>query len=104
LQGLIHIINSNPKFKTFYDRKINGKSKGTVRSALVRKTFKSIYYMQKNEESYRYTDEVIYNKKLKQLEKTKKNNLNWLYLDFYHRCRKTPFPDISIFFDSHIFG
>ncbi len=72
LQGLTHIKNGNSNFIKFYEVKSNGKSKGKVRSALVRKTFKTIYFMLRNKELYKFYDEKNYNKKLKELEKYQK--------------------------------
>lgn len=73
LQGLTHLKNGNPNFSNFYKAKINGKSKGKVRSALVRKTFKTIYFILKNKEIYRFYDEKNYNKKLKEIERFQKS-------------------------------
>ena len=72
LQGLNHIIKSTPRFEEFYDRKTKGKSKNKVRSAIVRKTFVSVYYMLKNKEIYRECDKKKYTMKLKEFEKNKK--------------------------------
>lgn len=72
LQGLTHIKNGNPNFLDFYEKKINGKSKGKVRSAIVRKTFVTIYYMLKNNDEYKFKDEKTYDKKVKEIERFKK--------------------------------
>jgi transposase len=72
LQGLQHIIRNNLNYKNFYDRKTKGKSKGKVRSALVRKTIVAIFYMLKNNENWKFANNLNYERKIKELVKYKK--------------------------------
>jgi len=69
LQGLIHIIKTNPNFKEFQSKNIVGKNKCKVRSALIRKTFEMLFYMLKNKTEYKYIDNVLHKKKIMELEK-----------------------------------
>lgn len=69
LQGLHHVIKSNPDFQMFYDRKTKGKSKNKVRGAIVRKTIVAIFYILKKKELYKYCDKKNYEQKLKEFEK-----------------------------------
>lgn len=74
LQGIPHYKRSNPQLAEFYDRKCNGKSKGKVRAAIVRKVIVSIYYMLKNNELYKYSNSELHAKKMgKKCENLKKN-------------------------------
>lgn len=72
IQGLNHIIKSTPKFQRFYEIKSKGKSKNTVRSAIVRKTIVAIFYMLRNKEIYKDCDIKCYELKLKNFEEKKK--------------------------------
>lgn len=68
-QGISHFKRTNPVLKDFYERKCNGKSKGKVRAAIIRKIIVIIYYMLKNNEMYRFSDRAKYLKKIKLFEK-----------------------------------
>jgi transposase len=73
LQSIPHCRRSNPELADFYDRKCNGKSKGKVRAAAVRKLMVAIFYMLKNNELYKYTNHELHAKKMgKKWEKIKK--------------------------------
>jgi transposase len=72
IQGLPHIINSTPKFQSFYETKIKGKNKNVVRSAIVRRVIVAIFFMLRNKEIYSDYDKKNYEFKLKEFEKKKK--------------------------------
>lgn len=69
LQGLTHIVNSNPCFADFKGKKMQGKHTCKVRSALIRKTFVTMYYMLKNNTKYKYMKTELFNRKLKLFDK-----------------------------------
>lgn len=71
LQGVEHIIHGNHNFESFKKRH---KSKRTnkVRSAIIRKTFVSLFYMLKNNEPYRFMDKAIYTRKMREFKKFEK--------------------------------
>ena len=73
LQGINHMIKSSPVYSDFYNKKIKGKSKCKVRSAIIRKVIVAIYYMLKNKETFRYIDKKSYNKKIQRCERILKN-------------------------------
>lgn len=69
IQGLTHFRKTNPILKDFYERKSNGKSKGKVRAAIVRKMIVIIYFMLKNNESYKFCNNELYMSKMKAIDK-----------------------------------
>lgn len=69
LQGLQHMVRTNPSFTSFKEKKLKGKSKGKVRCALVRKTIVAIFYMLKNKALWKYCNTEKYQNKLKTMEK-----------------------------------
>ncbi len=68
LQGLEHIVNGNRDFQKFKERHALTRS-NKVRAAIVRKTFVSMYFMLKNKEPYRFLNESIYTRKIRDLKK-----------------------------------
>ena len=68
LQGLEHIVNGNKDFQKFKERHALTRS-NKVRAAIVRKTFVSMYFMLKNKELYRYMNEAIYERKIRDLKR-----------------------------------
>jgi transposase len=68
LQGLEHVVQGNEHLQRFKERH-KAKKGNKVRGALVRKTFVTMYYMLKNEETYRFVKKSLYDKKLKEIEK-----------------------------------
>lgn len=68
IQGITHFRKTNPILNDFYERKCNGKSKGKVRAAVVRKMIVIIYFMLKNNESYRFCNNELYLNKMKTFE------------------------------------
>jgi len=68
LQGLEHIVNGNRDFQKFKESHAMTRS-NKVRAAIVRKTFVSMYFMLKNKESYRFPNETIYARKIRDLRK-----------------------------------
>ncbi len=72
VEGLYNIYGGNPGFSKFYKEKTKCKSKCRVRAALVRKTLVTIYYMWKNREEYRFKHEAVTLRKLKEVERIKK--------------------------------
>jgi transposase len=71
IEGLVNIYSGNPNFKTFFESKTKGKSKGKVRAALVRKTLTTIFYMWKRREAYRFEHDRVTKFKLGEVEKIK---------------------------------
>lgn len=69
VQGLTHFRKTNPILEDFYERKSNGKSKGKVRAAIVRKMIVIIYFMLKNNESYKFCNDELYMSKMKAIDK-----------------------------------
>lgn len=69
IQGLPHYWESNETAKNFREKKIQGKSKGKVRIAMARKLMTVIYCMLKRNELYRYTNNMLYEKKLREFQK-----------------------------------
>ena len=73
VEGLLNIYGGNPHYSSFYYDKSKGKSKCKVRAAIVRKTLVAIFYMWKNREEYRFKKDAPTLRKLKEIEKLKKN-------------------------------
>lgn len=69
IQGITHFRRTNPILRDLYDRKCIGKSKGKVRAAIIRKMMVTIYFMLKNNESYRFCDHELFTQKMKILNK-----------------------------------
>lgn len=69
IQGLNHIVNSNDRILSFYNRKKVGKSAGKVRIAVVRKTLVAIYKMLKNKEYYHFRNKELHDKKMHEYER-----------------------------------
>jgi len=69
LQGLEHIVNGNEGFMKFKERHVSKRS-NKVRAAIVRKTFVTMFYMLKNKEVYRYLNQPIYERKMREFRKT----------------------------------
>jgi transposase len=68
LQGLEHIVRGNEAFTCFKNRHLQKRS-NKVRAAIVRKTFVAMYYMLKNDSQYKYFNERIYKRKMKELDR-----------------------------------
>lgn len=68
-QGVTHFRKSNPAMEDFYNRKCDGKSKGKVRAALIRKMIVIMYFMLKNNETYRFCNDELYMNKMKVIDK-----------------------------------
>jgi transposase len=68
LQGLEHIVQGNEHLMRFKERH-KAKKGNKVRGAMVRKTFVTMFYMLKNEETYRFVKKSLYDKKLKEIER-----------------------------------
>jgi len=76
LQGISYFRRTNPILGDFYDKKCNGKSKGKVRAAVVRKVIVTIYFMLKNEELYKFCDNELHLRKMKKnSQKNKKSQV-----------------------------
>jgi len=69
VQAVTHFRKTNPILGDFYDRKCNGKSKGKVRAAIIRKMFVTIYFMLKNNEPYRFFNNDMYERKMREFNK-----------------------------------
>jgi transposase len=69
LQSLNHIIDSNSLFRRFSEKKTQGKAACKVRTAIVRRTMTTLFYMLKNNEAYRFCNMTIYARKVKEFEK-----------------------------------
>lgn len=71
IQSIQH-FRSCKKFNYFYEKKSNGKSKGKVRVALVRKVMVTIYHMLKRKELFYYVDSNSYKRKQIEYERNLK--------------------------------
>lgn len=71
IEGLVNIYSGNPNYKSYYESKTKGKSKGKVRAALVRKTITTIFYMWKNRKAYSFPHDRVTECKLKEILKLK---------------------------------
>ena len=67
LQALQHVVGHTPGFAEYLERKRTGKHVCKVRAALVRKTIVAIYYMLKNRELYRFSNDALYERKLREI-------------------------------------
>jgi len=68
LQGLEHIVQGNEHLQKFKERH-KAKKGNKIRGAMVRKTFVTMFYMLKNNETYRFAKISLYEKKLKEIER-----------------------------------
>jgi hypothetical protein len=69
LQGLNHTIDSSPHLKRFYEKKLKGKNTNKVSAGAVRRIMVCIFYMLKNDETYRFANTAIYQRKVKEIAK-----------------------------------
>lgn len=69
LQALSHIVGNTTPYAQFLERKRRGKAVCKVRAALVRKTIVAIYYILKNKEVYRFSNDALYCRKLKEINR-----------------------------------
>jgi len=60
--------NGNTSFQKFKESYVMTRS-NKVRATIVKKTFVSMYFMLKNKESYRFPNETIYARKIRDLKK-----------------------------------
>jgi transposase len=63
-QSLNHFRDSNPKLKSWYDKKESTHKKGKLRMALCRKVFTEIYQMLKKKEYHYYRNAELHEKKM----------------------------------------
>jgi len=77
-QSLNHFRDSNPKLKSWYDRKESTHKKGKLRMALCRKAFAEIYQMLKKNEYHYYRDEKLHKKKMDNYYKFLKEQ-GWIF-------------------------
>lgn len=79
LQSITHFRKNNSNIENFYQTKIKGKSTGTVRMAVARKMFVSIFYMLRDKKYHNCR-----NKELHQLKMSKYNE----FLEKYEDSKK----------------
>ena len=68
LQGLGHFRDESPYLSEFYWRLRKGKGACRARMAVARKMFVAIFYMLKKREYYRYMNEVLHDRKMREYE------------------------------------
>jgi transposase len=69
LQALVHIVSNTTPYAEFLERKRRGKAVCKVRGALVRKTIVAIYFILKNKEVYRFSNDALYARKLREIDR-----------------------------------
>lgn len=73
-QSVDHFAKSGDYLGSFYDRVKTGKKPGVYRMAMIRKILVCAYHMLKRDKLFYWTDQKLYNAKLKEFQKTINND------------------------------
>ena len=68
-QAVLHLADSSPQLGRFYRELVPRREHGRARIAILRKTFGMMRRMLLSNTPYRWKEEELYQKKLKELEK-----------------------------------